>query len=345
MNNKNKITILLSVFVVVILTASIPICAAKEVNVLVASTYSTDSDNESVKGIYEFADVPDGEYNLTAVKNMSEIASGMKFWMAGSKVTIVNGQPVAGENIPLVTENNTAWAEAMRNLINSSTLGSLTGNASISGTTVSYMGHNDTGWTSIRGCDVGLWQIMDLQDGIIDITTSDSEGNYNFSDVPDGYYELTSAKYLSAMGGTWEYGTSNVTITDGQVVTENILMSFVDDNETIAKAQNVTATSDYILTPIVGNGSISGKIQMNGMSGDLDNISGATVILCEMETPDDWNPWNDLDSAGGDHITVTEFFEAYVCYRDDTPAPETNATINVTRFFELFMAYRDDTPI
>ena len=69
---------------------------SKEVNVLVASTYSTDSDNESVKGIYEFADVPDGEYNLTAVKNMSEIASGMKFWMAGSKVTIVNGQPVAG---------------------------------------------------------------------------------------------------------------------------------------------------------------------------------------------------------------------------------------------------------
>jgi hypothetical protein len=333
--------------VAVILTAGIPMCAAEDVDVLVASTYSNPSDdNTSIRGIYDFTNVPDGTYNLTTVKDMNEINSGMQFWMAGYQVTVVNGQSLTDVNISMEQENNSAWAEAMRDIINSSSLVSLTGNASISGRTGSYMGH-ETGFTSIRGCDVGLWQVMDLPDGIVDITTSDAEGDYNFSDVPDGYYELTSAKYLAGMGN-WEYGITNVTIADGQVVTEDILMSFVYDNETIEKAQSVTATSGYILTPLVGNGGISGKIQMNGMGGGLANIKGATVILCETEKPNDWNPWNDLDSDGlpdGSYITLGEVTEAYNCYVNSMPAPETGASISLNIVLQLYNAYVNVTPM
>ena len=79
----------------------------------------------------------------------------------------------------------------------------------------------------------------------------------------------------------------------------------------------------------------------DGICESINELNADNADYLPLVLPD-WNPWNDLDSAGGDHITVTEFFEAYICYRDSTPAPYTDAEISVTRFFELFIAYRND---
>ena len=196
MNNTNKITILFSIFMAILL-ASIPMCTAEDVDVLLASAYSNQSDDLSIRGTYEFTSVPDGTYTLIAVKDMSEINSGMAFHMEGTQITVVNGAPVAGANITLDVAADEAYAAALKAVINSSSLSPLTGSASISGVTIAE-GH--AGFTPVRGCDVGLWQAMDLPDGIIGINVSDSNGDYSFSDIPDGDYVLKSAKWLSGIG-------------------------------------------------------------------------------------------------------------------------------------------------
>nr|WP_321498550.1 carboxypeptidase-like regulatory domain-containing protein [uncultured Methanolobus sp.] len=325
-----------------ILLASIPMCTAEDVDVLLASAYSNQSDDLSIRGTYEFTSVPDGTYTLIAVKDMSEINSGMAFHMEGTQITVVNGAPVVGANITLDVAADEAYAAALKSVINSSSLAALTGSASISGVTIAE-GH--AGFTPVRGCDVGLWQAMDLPDGIIGINVSDSNGDYSFSDIPDGNYVLESAKWLSGMG-SWEYGTAEITITEGEIVTENVLMNFVYDNETIAVAQSIVDTSDYILCPTVGNGSISGKIQMEGMSGSLTNIANAIVILCEAEAPEDWNPWNDTESEGipdGSYITINEVIDAYNCFKAEESPAGTLITIN--HVIDMYNAFKGETPM
>ncbi|WP_052402881.1 outer membrane protein assembly factor BamB family protein [Methanococcoides methylutens] len=69
-------------------------------------------------------------------------------------------------------------------------------------------------------------------------------------------------------------------------------------------------------------------------------ISTATTAI------EDWNPWNDPDSEGlpdGTYITLTEVIDAYNCFRNGEPAPETGASIDLTRVIDLYNAFRYTT--
>lgn len=63
--------------------------------------------------------------------------------------------------------------------------------------------------------------------------------------------------------------------------------------------------------------------------------NGATNTTSEVVTVEDWNPWNDPDSDGGEKITTPELQEAIHCWLNDEPAPKTGAEITTERLQEV----------
>ena len=63
---------------------------------------------------------------------------------------------------------------------------------------------------------------------------------------------------------------------------------------------------------------------------------GATNTTSKVVTVgEDWNPWNDSDSDGGEKITTAELQEAIHCWLNDEPAPKTGAEITTERLQEV----------
>ncbi|MCM1987050.1 PQQ-binding-like beta-propeller repeat protein [Methanococcoides seepicolus] len=71
-------------------------------------------------------------------------------------------------------------------------------------------------------------------------------------------------------------------------------------------------------------------------------ISTATTAI------EDWNPWNDPDSEGlpdGTYITLSEVIDAYNCFRNGTPAPETGGSVDLSKVIDMYNAFRYTTPM
>jgi hypothetical protein len=58
----------------------------------------------------------------------------------------------------------------------------------------------------------------------------------------------------------------------------------------------------------------------------------------------DWNPWNDIDSEGGDLITTAELQSAVNCWLNDLPTPITGATVTTDRLQMLVYYWLNDLP-
>ncbi|NPE28734.1 PQQ-binding-like beta-propeller repeat protein [Methanococcoides sp. SA1] len=57
----------------------------------------------------------------------------------------------------------------------------------------------------------------------------------------------------------------------------------------------------------------------------------------------DLNPWNDIESEGspdGTYVTLTEVIDAYNCFRNGMPAPETGVAIDITIVIDMYDAYK-----
>jgi hypothetical protein len=97
---------------------------------------------------------------------------------------------------------------------------------------------------------------------------------------------------------------------------------------------------------------VSGSLHFDGVISALKtnppilytyNVSGDSSLLLG-----DWNPWNDLDSAGhpdGSYITIGEVIDAYNCWRSTTPAPLTGATVSIDKVIDLYNAWRFTYPM
>ena len=88
----------------------------------------------------------------------------------------------------------------------------------------------------------------DLETNMIFVsnTTSDADGNFMFTDVPDGNYMIKSVIYSSAMGGMWLTNVTEVTIENGQAVADiDLSMRKNDDidHEEILSALRTTTVS------------------------------------------------------------------------------------------------------
>ena len=63
--------------------------------------------------------------------------------------------------------------------------------------------------------------------GLVANTTSDAYGDYIFTDIPNGNYQLVALKYTPAMGGKWLMTESDVVIENGtDIVNANLTLGF-----------------------------------------------------------------------------------------------------------------------
>ncbi|NOQ33188.1 MAG: hypothetical protein GQ567_03170, partial [Methanosarcinales archaeon] len=93
-------------------------------------------------------------------------------------------------------------------------------------------------------------------------TTSDAYGDYIFTDIPNGNYQLVALKYTPAMGGTWLMVESDVVIGNGtDIVNANLTLGFADPG-----------AQDPVLS-LLQRASISGKTLSTPMGGPAQNYS------------------------------------------------------------------------
>jgi cobaltochelatase CobN len=80
--------------------------------------------------------------------------------------------------------------------------------------------------------------------------TSDADGNFAFTDVPNGNYVIKSVVYSSAMGGMWLTNVTDVNIESGQSVFDlNLSMRKNDDidhEEILSALQTATVSGKTV---------------------------------------------------------------------------------------------------
>ncbi len=99
-------------------------------------------------------------------------------------------------------------------------------------------------------------------------TTSDDNGNFMFTDVPDGDYVLKSVIYSSVMNGMWLTNVTEITIENGEAVKD--LMIPMRKNDNIDHNEILSA---------LHKASVSGKT----MSRTGENRTGVNVVLTTEE--------------------------------------------------------------
>ncbi|MCC4765552.1 cobaltochelatase subunit CobN [Methanosarcina sp. DH1] len=183
-------------------------------------------------GDYIFSDVPNGEYRLMAAVYSSSMG-GM--WLTNeSEFDIEDGQPV---NITFTMRSDESIdSEEILGYLNRTT---------ISGKTISKTGENKAGTDLVLTTQAGEF---------VANTTSNENGEYILSDIPNGEYKLSAVIYSSSMGGMWLTNESEVSIEDGQPV--NVTFSMRSDesidygeilgylNRTIVSGKTISKTGD-----------------------------------------------------------------------------------------------------
>ncbi|WP_321431274.1 NosD domain-containing protein [uncultured Methanolobus sp.] len=106
---------------------------------------------------------------------------------------------------------------------------------------------------------------------------------------------------------------------------------------------------NYWATPSgTGFSQIGNDTNGDGICESIHALNGDNVDFLPLGGLQDWNPWNDFDSAGspdGRYITIDEYNEAYTCHVNNTPAPKTGATIDIGRVIALYTAYYNNEPM
>ena len=236
----------------VIINGSTPEEALKNIlNITGSATIELLSKTMSdANGNYDFSDLADGNYTVISFNYVPFISS----WSMGEvNVTIENGQDVSDKNIYLTTAD-TEDVNAVQDLI---------GNASISGKILSS--------TPFGVVNVSNATVVLKKQSILSKTMSDANGYYDFSDLADGNYTVISFNYVPFIS-SWSMGEVNVTIENGQDVSDkNIYL-------TTADTEDVNAVQD-----LIGNASISGKILSSTPFGVV-NVSNATVVIIKKQS-------------------------------------------------------------
>ncbi len=263
-NNMRDVKSSLLVLSALLILVFAQVVSAEEITMeLVANTTS------DAYGDYIFIDIPNGNYQLVALKHITVMGGGT-WLMAESDVVIGNGTDIINANLTLGVADPGAQDPVL----------SLLQRASISGKTLSTpMGG------AVQNCsDVTV--VLKTGSGLVANTTSDVDGNYAFTDIPNGNYQLVALKYTPDMGGKWLMVESDIVIENGQdIVNANLTLGFAD-----AGAQ------DPVLS-LLERASISGKTLSTPMGGPAQNCSDVTVALLKQTSEQPVPPVLSLPAA------------------------------------------------
>ncbi|MCM1987057.1 PQQ-binding-like beta-propeller repeat protein [Methanococcoides seepicolus] len=170
---------------------------------------------------------------------------------------------------------------------------------------------------------------------------------WTFTPEGDAKFQSSAAistRYVDTDGSVYIYFTSNTA--DGSLY---CLKDYEGNTNPIHRYTYVPSSTMQQFTlgsPIISDGRVYyTNNEVTGNGGYLFSLATAESL-----DPDtlDWNPWNDPDSEGlpdGTYITLTEVIDAYNCFRNGTPAPETGASINLTKVIDMYNAFRNGTPM
>jgi cobaltochelatase CobN len=156
-------------------------------------------------------------------------------------------------------------------------------------------------------------------------TTSDENGDYIFSDVPNGEYRLMAAVYSSSMGGMWLANESEFSVEDGQPVNVTFTMR-TDENlyyeeilgylnrttisgKTISKTGENKAGTDLVLTTQAGEFVASTTSDENGDYIFSDVQNGEYSLSAVIYSSSMGGMWltneSEFSIEGGQPVNVT----------------------------------------
>ena len=203
-------------------------------------------------GNFVLTGIPDGNYVLKSVV-YSTAMSGM--WLTNVTNIAVQSEQAVNDLSLSMRKNDDVDHEAILALLNS--ISSLE-RTTISGKTISKTGEARADVDIVLFKEVNTIvsepdNATDTSDSILKTeltffsnTTSDVDGNFMFTDVPNGNYTLKSVIYSSAMGGMWLTNVTEVSVEGGQSVSDlNLSMRKNDDidHEEILSALRTTTVS------------------------------------------------------------------------------------------------------
>ena len=217
-------------------------------------------------GEYIFTGIPNGEYNFFAVIYSSSMG-GM--WLTNkSEFIIEDGQPV---NVTFTMRSDESIDyEKILGYLNRTT---------ISGKTISKTGDNKAGTDLV---------LLTQDKEFVANTTSNENGDYIFSDIPNGEYRLMAAVYSSSMGGMWLINQSEFSIENGQPV--NITFTMRSDE-----------SIDYEeILGYLNRTTISGKT----ISKTGDNRAGTDLVLLKKNYNSSGQTSDSSHSSNNSHLNI-----------------------------------------
>ncbi|WP_406657983.1 cobaltochelatase subunit CobN [Methanolobus sp. ZRKC2] len=230
--------------------------------------YSNVTSNAS--GEYNFSFVKDGKYTVYSLKEEHD------GWLTGKKyVTVENGEVVSEVQLNL-TKNATGTSnpelEYVLDLLEENPPVELSGTVEIFG----QVTYSPMVSPKIREDAKLLLQ----QNGVVtELQLSNSTGNYTFTNVYDGEYEIT-ALYQSNRSGSWYLKTKTIEINTTESTSINIDFAMEKDNEAGLVANSLL-------------GEVSGTCLDETLSGE----SNCNVVLIRRMTDEQLTVVNDLYSA------------------------------------------------
>jgi len=209
-------------------------------------------------------------------------------------------------------------------------------------------GVQDTGEAGISGVDVELYApgadgvVGGVDDTLIDSTTTDGDGNYQFSDLPEGDYYVSIPTTNFASGGALEtapLSSETTETTDNQVDGDDNGIQANSGEATNSPVINLTANGE----PVDGTGANdetgTGSTLDNGSGvaddsdGDMTVDFGFVAQLDYGDAPDDGNTgnsagdYNTLDSNNGpSHGIVNGLTLGSTVDAESDASPNTTAT-------------------
>ncbi|ETA69014.1 Mg chelatase, cobalamin biosynthesis protein CobN [Methanolobus tindarius DSM 2278] len=249
MQKERIVTLFISILLLLSLTTTV---SAEENDYYLVANTTSDAD-----GNFVFEDIPNGEYLLYAV-NYSSGRNNSWYWYNAAVDLSVNSSDLSGLEIELSKESGIDENEVLAYLDKSA----------IEGTTYSPGMNGKINYKSST-----LVLVDKITDEVVTNTTSDSNGNFTFVNIPNGDYLLYAVNYSSGKNNSfyWYNAAVDLSVNSSDLSGLEIELSKesgIDENEVLA---------------YLDKSAIEGTTYSPGMNGKI-NYKSSTLVLVDKIT-------------------------------------------------------------
>ena len=251
MQEKRIIALFISVLLLLSLTT---IVSAEENDYCLVANTTSDAD-----GNFVFENLPDGNYTIIAVNETNSSKSGLLYYKAEIPLT-VNNSDVSDFDILLASSEVTDY----------NAICSLLSLSDISGRSHYYS--EKMGKDYNKSCTIVMLDTETQE--MVENTTSDSFGNYVFSDIPNGNYTIIAVNETNSSKSGLLYYEAEIPLT--------VNNSDVSDFDILLASSEVT---DYnAVCSLLSLSDISGRSHYYSEKMGKDYNKSCTIVMLDTET-------------------------------------------------------------